>query len=103
MKIRYFSATLMALGLLAVAPAFAQTTPVKKQPTQEGGVSGMAVKQPTQEGGVSGMAVKQPTQEGGVSGMAVKQPTQEGGVSGMAVKQPTQNLSPSAVESMKQK
>jgi|HubBroStandDraft_1064217.scaffolds.fasta_scaffold44935_2 hypothetical protein len=106
MKYRKFSATLMAFGLLAAAPAFAQTTPVKKQPTQEGGVSGApAVKQPTQEGGVSGMAVKQPTQEGGVSGMAVKQPTQEGGVSGMAVKQPTQNLTPSSAQAdaLKQK
>ena len=89
MKTLKLSAAVMSVGLLLAGSAFAQTTPVKKQPTQEGGVSGMAVKQPTQEGGVSGMAVKQPTQDGGVSGMATKQPTQ--------------NLTPSSIESMKQK
>ena len=37
MNTHSLSATLMALGLLTAAPAFAQTTPAQKQPTQEGG------------------------------------------------------------------
>jgi hypothetical protein len=39
MNTRYLSAALMAAGLLVAAPAFAQTSPVQKQPTQEGGPS----------------------------------------------------------------
>jgi hypothetical protein len=37
MNVKYLSAALMAAGLLIAAPAFAQTAPVQKQPTQEGG------------------------------------------------------------------
>jgi len=39
MKTLNLSVTLTALGLLMAASAFAQTTPVQKQPTQEGGGS----------------------------------------------------------------
>jgi hypothetical protein len=37
MNTRYLIASLMAAGLLVTAPAFAQTAPAQKQPTQEGG------------------------------------------------------------------
>jgi hypothetical protein len=37
MNTRYLSAALMVAGLLVTAPAFAQTAPAQKQPTQEGG------------------------------------------------------------------
>ena len=40
-KTRTLSATLMTVGLLIAAPAFAQTTPAQKQPTQEGGGSSL--------------------------------------------------------------
>jgi hypothetical protein len=59
MKTRNLAATLMAFGFLVAAPAFAQTTtPVQKQPTQEGGPSMPTssdpnFKQRTQEGGPS--------------------------------------------------
>jgi hypothetical protein len=36
MDIKYLSAALMAAGLLLASPAFAQTAPATKQPTQEG-------------------------------------------------------------------
>ena len=39
MNIKYLSAALMAAGFLIAAPAFAQTSPASKQPTQEGGPS----------------------------------------------------------------
>jgi hypothetical protein len=41
MNTRYLSAALMAAGLLIAAPAFAQTAPAQKQPTQEGGASSL--------------------------------------------------------------
>jgi hypothetical protein len=37
MKMLNLSAALLTAGLFAAAPAFAQTTPAQKQPTQEGG------------------------------------------------------------------
>jgi hypothetical protein len=37
MNLRYLAAAFMTAGLLIAAPAFAQTTPAQKQPTQEGG------------------------------------------------------------------
>jgi hypothetical protein len=40
MKVQNLAAALMTAGLLMAAPAFAQTTPAQKQPTQEGGASG---------------------------------------------------------------
>jgi hypothetical protein len=66
---------LSAAMLLTAAPAFAQTTVQKKQPTQEGGLTVPAAppsgKQPTQEGGLTVPAApptgKQPTQEGGLT------------------------------------
>ena len=77
MSIRNLSGALMAFGLLAAVPAFAQTPPVAKQPTQEGGGPSMPMagdpnyKQKTQEGGptmpLGNTAYKQPTQEGGPS------------------------------------
>jgi hypothetical protein len=89
MKTHNLCATLMAFGLLVAAPAFAQTTPVQKQPTQEGapsmpGPTGGAFnanpnyKQPTQEGGPS-----MPGPTGGAfnANPNYKQPTQEGGPS----------------------
>ena len=42
MQIQYLSAALMAAGLLIAVPAFAQTAPAQKQPTQEGGGTFMA-------------------------------------------------------------
>ena len=39
MKAHNFSSELMSAGLFMAVPAFAQTTPAQKQPTQEGGPS----------------------------------------------------------------
>jgi hypothetical protein len=36
MRVTNFSPALLSVGLLMAAPAFAQTTPAQKQPTQEG-------------------------------------------------------------------
>ena len=79
MKTFNFSAALLTAGVLMVAPAFAQTTPPKKQPTQEGG--------PSMPGPNGNNGYKQPTQESGPSmpgpnaNLGYKQPTQEGGPS----------------------
>ena len=129
MNTHSLSATLMALGLLTAVPAFAQTTPAQKQPTQEGG--GPSMTGPTGGAFNANPNYKQPTQEGGGPSMAgptggafnanpnYKQPTQEGGGPSMAgptggafnadpsYKQRTQSLTPSpgqaAYESTKQK
>jgi hypothetical protein len=92
MKTHTLSATLVAFGLLAAAPAFAQTTPSQKQPTQEGGTSFA----PTPSGGAynANPNYKQPTQEGGTSFA----PTPSGGAynANPNYKQPTQNLTPTS-------
>jgi hypothetical protein len=77
MKILSVSAIALAAGLLAAAPAFAQTTPAEKQKTQDGG-------SPAMTGPASG-ASKQKTQDGG-------SPTMVGPAS-KAYKQKTQSLS----------
>src|SRR5277367_2654725 len=88
MTIQNLSAALMAFGLLTAAPAFAQTAPVQKQPTQEGGPS-----MPGPTGGAfnANPNYKQPTQEGGPS-----MPGPTGGAfnANPNYKQPTQNLTP---------
>jgi hypothetical protein len=67
MKTRNLSATLMAFGLLMAAPAFAQTAPVQKQPTQEGGSSFAPLpnSQPYNANPTGDPNYKQRTQEGG--------------------------------------
>jgi hypothetical protein len=41
MKVHNLSAALMSVGLFMAVPAFAQTTPARKQRTQEGGGGSM--------------------------------------------------------------
>ena len=96
MKLLNLSATIMAAGLLAAVPAFAQTA-AQKQQTQDGsspttvGPGSAASKQRTQDGnspttvGPGSTAYKQRTQDGG-------SPTMVGPGSG-AYKQRTQSLS----------
>jgi general stress protein YciG len=64
MNILKLSAALMVGGLLVAAPAFAQTTSAKKQPTQEGGPS---MPGPTGGNFNADPNYKQRTQEGGPS------------------------------------
>jgi hypothetical protein len=117
MKTLRFAVIAMGAGLLMAAPAFAQTTPVQKQPTQDGnspttvGPASKAYKQKTQDGnsptivGPGSAAYKQKTQDGngpamvGPASGAYKQRTQDGNSPAMvgpasgAYKQKTQSLS----------
>jgi hypothetical protein len=69
MKLHTLNATLMAAGLLTAAPAFAQSSNAQKQPTQEGGGSGLPCGSPFNASplGDPNYAGKQRTQEGGPS------------------------------------
>ena len=69
MDTRKLTAALAVLGLLAAAPAFAQTAP-QKQPTQEGGGPSMA--SPTGGAFNADPNYKQKTQEGGGPSMPTK-------------------------------
>jgi hypothetical protein len=87
MRFLNVSATVLAAGLLAAVPAFAQTPSAQKQPTQDGnsptmvGPGSVATKQRTQEGspvdvGPGSKAYKQRTQSlshGDVPADATKQ------------------------------
>jgi hypothetical protein len=100
MKILSLSVIAMGAGLLMAAPAFAQTTPVQKQQTQDGnspttvGPGSAAYKQKTQDGnsptmvGPGSAAYKQKTQADG--------PAMVGPASG-AYKQKTQADGPAMV------
>jgi hypothetical protein len=108
MKTRNVSAALMAFGLLVAAPAFAQTTPAQKQPTQEGGPSmPNPITKPFNANPAGDPNYKQRTQEGGASGLDTQcsKPFNASPGTDPNCKQRTQNLSPSSaqVDSMKQK
>ena len=123
MKFLTLSATVLAAGLFATVPAFAQTTPAQKQQTQDGnspttvGPGSLASKQRTQDGnspttvGPGSLASKQRTQDGnsptvvGPGSQAYKQRTQDGnsptvvGPGSQAYKQRTDGNSPTVVGS----
>jgi hypothetical protein len=108
MKTRNLSATLLAFGLLVAAPAFAQTTPAQKQPTQEGGPSMPSpITKPFNANPAGDPNLKQRTQEGGSSLLDTQCSKAFNANSGADpnCKQRTQNLTPSALQadSMKQK
>ena len=68
MKTHNLSAALMSVGLLMAVPAFAQTAPAQKQPTQEGGPSmPPPITQPYNANPSGDPNYKQRTQEGGNS------------------------------------
>ncbi len=68
MKTCSLSVALMSVGLVVAAPAFAQTTPVQKQKTQEGGASmPTPITQPYNANPSGDPNYKQKTQEGGAS------------------------------------
>jgi hypothetical protein len=102
MKTRNLSAALMVFGLLVAAPAFAQTTPVQKQPTQEGGGPSMPtpITQPYNANPAGDPNYKQRTQEGGGPSMAMPcgQPYNAHPSADPDCKQRTQNLSPSSAQ-----
>jgi hypothetical protein len=100
MKSRNLSGALMAFGLLLAVPAFAQTSPAQKQPTQEGGGPSMPtpITQPYNANPAGDPNYKQRTQEGGGGSMPMpcSQPYNANPAGDPDCKQHTQNLSPSA-------
>jgi hypothetical protein len=97
MKSQNLCVALMAVGLLMAAPAFAQTTPARKQPTQEGGPSmPLPITQPYNANPSGDPNYKQRTQEGGGSSMPMPcgAPFNANPGGDPDCKQRTQNLAP---------